>query len=163
MTCARPAAAKRIPLDLASLQIVAHPAPADPVEVKVLAKNDALAERNRTWLAQRRILALNLMSSPGAGKTSLLVRTLCDLGEGGRVVLLSTTEGEDKPEKYPHMFRAAHLVLVTKIDLAPHVDFDGDRAASAIRSVNPDAAILEVSAKTGQGLEQWYRWIRARH
>lgn len=82
-----------------------------------------------------------------------------DLGEKVRVVLLSVTEGEDKPLKYPVIFREADLVLVTKTDLAAAVGFDRDAALANIRQVAPRAAILDVSAKTGAGLDAWYRWI----
>ena len=206
------------------------------IEARVLAKNQALADRNRAWLAERNILALNLMGAPGAGKTALLERTirdmgtemplfvlegdqatlndgeriraagapvvqvntgtgchldagmvargmeelapgdggivvvenvgnlvcpaLFDLGEQRRAVVLSVTEGDDKPLKYPHMFRAADLVLMNKIDLLPHVDFDLPRAAAHARSLNPDVTILRVSARTGEGLAEWYAWLR---
>ncbi|MCB1057713.1 MAG: hydrogenase nickel incorporation protein HypB [Acidobacteria bacterium] len=207
------------------------------LETAVLAKNDALAARNRAWLAGREVLALNLVSSPGAGKTSLLERTirelgqrraisviegdqqtlfdaqriqatgaravqvntgtgchleadmvmralrelrpapgsvvmienvgnlvcpaLFDLGEACKVAILSVTEGEDKPAKYPHMFQASKLMLLNKIDLLPHVDFDVERALAYARQVNPDIEVLQVSAKTGEGLDAWYQWIEA--
>lgn len=207
------------------------------LEQAVLAKNDALAERNRAWFAGREIFALNLVSGPGAGKTTLLERTLrdlagrheffviegdqatsndgerikatgapvvqintgsgchldadmiargllelkpsfgsvlfienvgnlvCpalfDLGEFAKVAILSLPEGEDKPIKYPHMFRAADLLLINKIDLLPHLDFDLDRALSFAREVNPDIKIMTVSGRTGAGLESWYDWISA--
>ncbi|MFO0585970.1 MAG: hydrogenase nickel incorporation protein HypB [Polyangiaceae bacterium] len=212
------------------------PASLEVMEVRILEKNERLAEQNRAWLLGREVLALNLMSSPGAGKTTLLVRTLAeiglhssviegdqestldadrirktgapvvqintgtgchleaqmvkdgldklrpafgsvvfienvgnlvcpslfDLGEHGRVVLLSVTEGADKPIKYPHMFRRADLVLFTKIDLAPHVDFDMKEAMRALRSVAPNTSVLPVSARTGEGLPSWFDWIKAR-
>lgn len=206
------------------------------LETRILAKNDALAAKNRAWFAGREILALNLVSSPGSGKTTLLERTIrdmkittklyvvegdqatandgeriraagapavqvntgagchleadmvarglmelkpearsvvmienvgnlvCpamfDLGERAKVVILSVTEGEDKPLKYPHMFRAAELMILNKIDLLPHVDFDVSRAIANAREVNPDIAILQVSARSGEGLETWYDWLR---
>lgn len=82
-----------------------------------------------------------------------------DLGEDRRVVLLSVTEGEDKPLKYPVMFLRADLVLVTKCDLAAAVGFDREKALAAIRQTAPKAQILEVSAKTGAGLDAWYAWL----
>ena len=82
-----------------------------------------------------------------------------DLGEAKRVVLLSVTEGEDKPLKYPVIFRNADLVLVTKIDLADAVGFDREKALASIRQTAPRAQILEVSAKTGAGLDAWYAWL----
>jgi hydrogenase nickel incorporation protein HypB len=216
-----------------------HPHPATAlVEMKarVLAKNDALAQRNRAWFAGREILALNLVSAPGAGKTSLLARTivelrselplfviegdqattndaeriraagapviqvntgtgchldaemvarglarlrpdpgaavlienvgnlvcpaLFDLGEQSKVVIFSVTEGEDKPIKYPHMFRAASLVIINKIDLLPHLDFNLASAAANLKRVNPRATMLQLSARTGQGMGDWYDWLR---
>ena len=207
------------------------------LEAAVLQKNDMLAERNRAWLAGRNILALNLVSSPGSGKTALLERTirdvgkrrtiaviegdqrtsrdaeriratgaasvqvntgtgchleadmvwqalkalrpmpdsvvmienvgnlvcpaLFDLGEAAKVAVLSVTEGEDKPLKYPHMFQAARLVLVNKIDLLPHLDVSLERCLGFAREVNPDAELLPLSVKTGEGLERWYAWLEA--
>jgi hydrogenase nickel incorporation protein HypB len=207
------------------------------LEQKVLAKNDLTAERNRAWLAERGVLALNMMSSPGSGKTTLLERTIADigghrpvsviegdqetmldanrieatgcavvqvntgagchldaemmrdaltaldpgpnsllfienvgnlvcpalfdLGERSRVVVISVTEGTDKPLKYPHMFAAANLVLVNKSDLLPYVDFDVDLCTKYARSVNPHLEVITLSATTGQGMQQWYDWIAA--
>ncbi len=204
----------------------------------ILKKNDALAGRNRAWLSGREVLMLNLVSSPGSGKTSLLERTirdlkgkmavsviegdqatsndgeriaaagahaiqvntgtgchleadmvegalnqlkpkpgsvvmvenvgnlvcpaLFDLGEKAKVAILSVTEGEDKPEKYPHMFRAARLLLLNKIDLLPYLDFDVDKAIASARKVNPSVEVFQVSAKTGAGMENWFDWIEAR-
>ncbi|MGZ5239341.1 MAG: hydrogenase nickel incorporation protein HypB [Caldimonas sp.] len=205
------------------------------VERDLLAANDAIARRNRAALAERGIFAVNLVSSPGSGKTSLLVRTIerlagrlavavvegdqqtsndadriratgaaaiqintgkgchldaamvetalarlapaddsivmienvgnlvCpagfDLGEAHKVVVLSVTEGEDKPLKYPDMFQAASLMLLNKVDLLPHLDFDLARCVDAARRVNPAIEIVEVSARTGQGLDQWLAWL----
>jgi len=207
------------------------------VEVReaVLAKNDRLAERNRGFFKAKGLFVLNLLSSPGSGKTALIERTLrdlggavrvgvvvgdlatdndarrlrevgapavqvttgdvchldaemvaraverldldaldllvvenvgnlvCpagyDLGEDLRVVLLSVTEGEDKPLKYPLVFRTAQAVVVNKVDLAEAVGFDRDRALANLRRVAPDAVILEVSARTGQGMEGWYAYL----
>lgn len=208
------------------------------LEAKLLAKNDALAARNRAWFSGREILALNFVSSPGSGKTQLLVRTIedlrstraiyviegdqetsrdadrirkagapavqlntgtgchleadmiargvdelrpavgglllienngnlvCpamfDLGERGKVAILSVTEGDDKPLEYPHMFRAAELVLLNKIDLLPYVEFDVASAITNARQVNPEITELCVSARTGEGLPAWYAWIDER-
>ena len=209
------------------------------LNARILAKNDALAARNRAWFAGREILALNLVSSPGAGKTTVLERTvhalrdryalsviegdqatahdgeriraagaaavqintgtgchleadmvaravqqlrpspgalvlienvgnlvcpaLFDLGERAKVVVFSVTEGEDKPLKYPHMFRAAGLVLLSKTDLLPHLDFDVERAIANLHRVNPACELLRVSAKTGEGLQDWFAWIARQH
>jgi hydrogenase nickel incorporation protein HypB len=208
------------------------------LEQRVLAKNDQLAERNRFRLAHRRILAVNLMSSPGAGKTTLLERTirdmvpgrpigviegdqetlldaerirrtgcavvqvntgagchldaamthdaldqlapaegslvfienvgnlvcpaLFDLGEGGKVVIISVTEGTDKPLKYPYMFAAADLVVINKTDLLPYVDFDLAACRRHIASINHDADVVAVSATTGDNLSSWYGWLAER-
>ena len=72
------------------------------------------------------------------------------------------TEGDDKPLKYPHMFRAASLLLLNKVDLLPHVSFDVSRFAAAARDVNPRLSVLQVSATRGDGLQSWYGWLRAR-
>ncbi len=208
------------------------------VERDILEKNDRYAATNRARFAAGRTLALNLVSSPGAGKTALLVRTLTelrdryplaviegdqqtsldadriratgapavqintgklchldarlvadalaglppldggvlfienvgnlvcpagfDLGEAGKVVLASVTEGEDKPLKYPDMFHAARLVLITKTDLLPHLEFDVAALAANARAVNPRAEVLQVSARTGAGLDAWYAWLAGR-
>ncbi len=207
------------------------------IEQDILGKNDAYAAANRRRLAEAGILALNLVSSPGSGKTSLLTRTLealrdecplaviegdqetahdaeriratgvpalqintgkgchldahqvghalehlapdpgailfienvgnlvCpaafDLGEAHKVAILSVTEGEDKPVKYPDMFHAADLMLLNKVDLLPHLTFDVARCIDYARRVNPGLAVLPVSATTGEGLEAWYDWLRA--
>ena len=85
-----------------------------------------------------------------------------DLGEDSKVVVLSVTEGEDKPLKYPHMFAAASLMVLNKIDLAPHVDFDIERCETNARRINPNIDILRLSARTGDGMDQWLDWIAAR-
>jgi hydrogenase nickel incorporation protein HypB len=94
---------------------------------------------------------------------NLVCPALFDLGEGARVVIASTTEGEDKPLKYPHMFREADLVLLNKVDLLEHLAFDVDRFTMHVRSVNPPASVLQVSAIRGDGLPAWYRWLSERH
>lgn len=208
------------------------------LEQNILAKNDRLAERNRGWFAGRNILALNLVSSPGAGKTALLERTirdlgselnisviegdqatdndsrriraagarvvqintgtgchldaemvsrgleqldpptdsvviienvgnlvcpaLFDLGEHAKVLVCSVPEGDDKPIKYPHMFRASGVMLLNKIDLLPHVPFDRDRCLANARLINPNLQIYQISATSGDGLTDWYGWLRNR-
>lgn len=206
------------------------------IEQGLLTRNELIAERNRGWFGGRGILALNLMSSPGAGKTSLLERTLrdlrgefeiqviegdqatmrdgeriratgcrvmqintgagchldgamiesavsrldppagsivvienvgnlvCpalfDLGERARVVVASVTEGDDKPAKYPHMFRVADLVILNKVDLLPHVDFRVADFRNVLEQVNPGAEVIQLSVRCGTGLEEWYEWLR---
>jgi hydrogenase nickel incorporation protein HypB len=206
------------------------------LEQEVLAKNDKLAERVRGWLAGRGLLALNLVSSPGAGKTTVLERTisdlggeialsviegdqqtsndaqriqaagckvvqintgtgchldaamvarglaqldpprdsvvmienvgnlvcpaLFDLGEQAKVVIISVTEGDDKPIKYPHMFRASQVMILNKIDLLPYVQFNVDKCIAYARQVNPRIQIIPVSATRGDYMEEWYRWLR---
>ena len=206
------------------------------IEEDILGKNNRYAAANRGWFAERRILALNLVSSPGSGKTTLLVRSIealkdelrlsviegdqqtandadriretgvgalqintgkgchldahmighaldslkpeegsvlfienvgnlvCpaafDLGEAHKVAILSVTEGEDKPIKYPDMFHAADLVLLNKIDLLPYVDFDVDKCIAYARRINPGIKVLQVSATTGEGMDNWYQWVR---
>lgn len=93
---------------------------------------------------------------------NLVCPALFDLGEAARVVIMSVTEGADKPLKYPYMFRAADLVLINKVDLLPYVDFDMDRCREAARTVNPKLEFLDLSATKGTGLDGWYDWLRAR-
>ncbi|MCB1791743.1 MAG: hydrogenase nickel incorporation protein HypB [Gammaproteobacteria bacterium] len=207
------------------------------IEQDILGKNDRYAAANRGRLMQHGILALNLVSSPGSGKTSLLTRTLSDLknelalgviegdqqtsndadriratgvraiqintgkgchldahqvghaldhlqpddgsvlfienvgnlvcpaafdlGEAHKVAILSITEGEDKPIKYPDMFHAADLMLLNKIDLLPYVQFDVEQCIEYARRVNPGLQVLTVSATSGEGMDDWYAWIRA--
>jgi hydrogenase nickel incorporation protein HypB len=206
------------------------------IERDVLSKNDGYARQNRAWFEQHGILALNLVSGPGSGKTSLLERTLkdlqgelelaviegdqqtandaeriratgvkalqintgkgchldahqvghalgdlkpadhgvlfienvgnlvCpalfDLGEAAKVVMLSVTEGEDKPIKYPDMFHRASVVLLNKVDLLPYLSFNVEQCLRYLRQVNPEAPVFQVSATTGSGLEGWYGWLR---
>ncbi|NYZ14167.1 hydrogenase nickel incorporation protein HypB [Azospirillum sp. RWY-5-1] len=84
-----------------------------------------------------------------------------DLGEAARVVVLSVTEGEDKPLKYPNMFAGADLLLVNKVDLLPHLSFDMERMIGYARRLKPDLPVLQVSATTGEGMAAWYDWIAA--
>ncbi len=91
---------------------------------------------------------------------NLVCPALFDLGEAAKVVILSVTEGEDKPLKYPHMFRASQIMLLNKIDLLPYVNFDLDRCLDYARQVNPQLQIFQVSATTGAGLDSWYDWLK---
>ena len=93
---------------------------------------------------------------------NLVCPALFDLGEQARVVLASVTEGADKPLKYPHMFRSADLVLVSKTDLLPYVDFDTGRHAADVRKTSPGALMLQLSVTAGTGLHDWYDWLRRR-
>jgi hydrogenase nickel incorporation protein HypB len=210
--------------------------------IDLLHVNQAGADHNRAHFDRWGITCLNIMSSPGAGKTALLERTLaglsgelaiaviegdmtteldadrlrqydvpviaintgrschldakmvagglhalehtCDpqaldlvlvenvgnlvcpaefeVGEHAKVTLLSLTEGEDKPLKYPIMFQEADCLLITKVDLAPYLEVSLDQIAANVRQMNPDVAIFAVSAKTGAGLEDWFGWVRDR-
>jgi len=208
------------------------------LERDILSKNDVCAQANRARLLAAGQFALNFVSSPGSGKTSLLVRAVADLqsrfgvaviegdqqtsndadriratgapavqintgkgchldahmvghaldrlppqsggllfienvgnlvcpaafdlGEAHKVVVLSVTEGEDKPLKYPDMFARADLMLLNKADLLPHLDFDVEACIAYARRVNPEIAIYTVSARTGAGLSSFYDWIEAR-
>ncbi|MFC0804509.1 hydrogenase nickel incorporation protein HypB [Ensifer sp. P24N7] len=207
------------------------------VETEILSKNDAYATENRRYFVDQGVFALNVVSSPGSGKTSLLVRTISelkervtinviegdqqtsndaariretgaravqintgkgchldahmvghaledlapepgsvlfienvgnlvcpaafDLGEAHKVVVLSVTEGEDKPLKYPDMFAAADLMILNKADLLPHLDFDVGLCISNALLVNPRLQTLIVSARTGEGMEALYGWLEA--
>ncbi|MDR9468654.1 hydrogenase nickel incorporation protein HypB [Marinospirillum sp.] len=207
------------------------------IEQDILGKNDRYAQQNREEFARRSLFALNLVSSPGSGKTSLLTRTLkelkerfpvaviegdqqtsndadriretgaqavqintgkgchldahmvghaleqldalrggvlfienvgnlvCpaafDLGEAHKVAILSVTEGEDKPIKYPDMFHAADLLLLNKVDLLPHLNFDVEACIDYARRVKPDIQVIQVSAQTGEGMQEWLEWLLA--
>jgi len=209
------------------------------VEQDILQHNDLMAARNRGYFDAKNILALNLVSSPGSGKTSILERTLTDLkndlsfaviegdqqtmndanridalkvpviqintgkgchlesdmvydavkqlapkdnsilmienvgnlvcpsmfdlGERNRVVIISTTEGEDKPLKYPDMFDTSDICIINKIDLMPYLNFDMEKLKNSALQVNPKLQFFEVSATTGQGMENWYRWLKKVH
>ncbi len=201
---------------------------------RVLEKNDLQAEENRRHFEEHGIFAINLMSSPGAGKTSLLERTIesltdlrvgvvegdletdrdaqrirakgapavqittgsachldafmvhegihglpleeldlvfienvgnlvCpasyDVGAHMNVVLLSVVEGDDKPEKYPVMFKSAQLMLITKTDLLPYVDFSAERAIRSARRINPSIDVIRLSTKTGEGIQEWLEYL----
>ncbi len=206
------------------------------VEQDVLRHNDLMAARNRGYFEARNILALNLVSSPGSGKTALLERTLADLkgkipfyviegdqqtlndanriaaldvpvrqintgkgchlesdmvyeavkqldpkpdsvlmienvgnlvcpsmfdlGEQNRVVIISVTEGEDKPIKYPDMFHTAAVCIINKTDLLPYLTFDLQRLKDYALQVNPALRFFEVSALKGDGMDAWYDWLR---
>jgi hydrogenase nickel incorporation protein HypB len=91
----------------------------------------------------------------------LVCPALFDLGERAKVAILSVTEGEDKPVKYPHMFRAARLMILSKTDLLPHLRFDVPRCIDYARQVNPQIRVIRLSAFNGEGLEQWYDWLHA--
>jgi hydrogenase nickel incorporation protein HypB len=206
------------------------------VRQSVLSLNDRLAEQNRGFFRGKGLHVLNLLSGPGAGKTTLIEKTqaalgaevpmativgdletendadriresggtavqittgevchldahmvqhaleklsidgvkllfienvgnlVCpasfDLGEQARVVLMSVTEGEDKPLKYPVIFHNADVVLVTKTDLAEAVEFDRAKALDHVRRVAPKAKVLDVSAKKGDGMDAWLDWLR---
>jgi len=205
------------------------------IERKVLEKNDKIAEENRRLFKEKNISVINLLSSPGSGKTSIIEKTLeqynnsvnisiivgdvqtandakridkfhvpvvqlitggschldsrmvrnalnklkldsteiliienvgnlvCpssfDLGEEKRVVVFSTTEGTDKPPKYPAMFYKADVVIINKIDLIPYVDFSLEEARKNIRQLNPKAKIFKTSCTTGEGIEKWCAWL----
>jgi len=207
------------------------------VEKKVLSENDRLAGELRQRYSEQNILCVNLISSPGSGKTALLERTLAsftesrrvavltgdiqtdndarrlsrfgfpvrqivtggtchldarmidrhlnelgfrgpglllvenvgnlvcpssyDLGEAAKVVLLSVTEGEDKPLKYPGIFHRASLMILTKTDLLPHVEFNPDLALENARKVHPEIDYMALSSRTGDGFDQWLRWLNA--
>ena len=208
------------------------------IERKVLEKNDEIAQQNRKMLARHGILALNMVSSPGAGKTSILERMLerikgrvpiaviegdvqtdldarriarygvpavqivtrggchleanlvrdalagidlpglriliienvgnlvCpsnyDLGEAFKVVVASTTEGDDKPLKYPAMFRNASVLIINKIDLLPYVASDVDALQANALSINPALTVFRTSCTTGDGIDEWCDWLIAR-
>ena len=223
-----------------------HVHPAGPVKdgrpgkvidlnLDIMSHNNLLAQRNRGYFEGRDVLCLNMVSSPGSGKTTILEKTihalkasqpifviegdqqttndadriknsgapavqvntgtgchldanmikaalnqlevssgsvlfienvgnlvcpaLFDLGEQKRVVVISVTEGEDKPLKYPYMFQSSDLCIINKTDLLPYVDFDVEKASSYARQLNPKLEIILLSARSGEGMQQWFNWI----
>ena len=113
-------------------------------------------------MVQRAIASLNpdqgsLLMIENVG--NLVCPALFDVGEQAKAVIISVTEGDDKPLKYPHMFAAADLVVVNKIDLLPYVDFDLDRLTRDARRLKPDVEVLAVSARTGENVAAWLRWL----
>ena len=118
------------------------------IEQDILSKNNAYAHANRSWFDEHGVLALNLVC-PAA----------FDLGEHHKVAILSVTEGEDKPLKYPDMFKAANVMLLNKCDLLPHLEFDVKLAEANARRINPKLVIFRVSATTGEGIDAWVNWI----
>ncbi len=92
---------------------------------------------------------------------NLVCPALFDLGENAKVVILSVTEGEDKPIKYPYMFHASQVMILTKIDLLPYVNFNLDRCLDYAYQVNPNLKVFQVSATTGEGLDAWYSWLKS--
>ena len=121
-------------------------------------------------MVERALAALSLDAGPAAAPGLLFIENVgnlvCpaeyDLGESLRVVLLSTPEGCDKVAKYPEVFRTADLLLVTKIDLAPYTDWQTERVRQDLQALNPRLPLLEVSARTGEGMEAWLAWIESR-
>ncbi len=206
------------------------------IEQDILQNNQVMAARNRGYFEAKNIFTLNLVSSPGSGKTSILERTLADLkdeipfyviegdqqtmndanriealnipvvqintgkgchlesdmvynavkkleikdssvlmienvgnlvcpsmfdlGESKRVVIISTTEGEDKPIKYPDMFHSSDICIINKIDLLPYVNIDVQKLKNYALQVNPNLQFFEVSATKGDGMEAWYKWLK---
>ncbi len=93
---------------------------------------------------------------------NLVCPTAWDLGESAKVVLYPVTEGDDRPAKYPQVFRKANFAVFTKMDLLPHLDFDLDRAVASVREVNPNLGLFFTSARTGTGMSEWCEFLRAR-
>lgn len=109
-------------------------------------------------LAQLDLAALDLLVIENVG--NLVCPVSFDLGEAARVAVVSTTEGHDKPAKYPKLFRTADVVVLNKVDLLPHVDFDVDALRGYVERLKPGVPVLDVSCRTGQGVEDWVAWLR---
>lgn len=109
---------------------------------------------------QTDLKALDILFIENVG--NLVCPAAFNVGEDFKITLLSLPEGDDKPEKYPSMFARSQLLLINKIDLLPYMDFDLERASKAARTINPDIEVLTVSAKTGEGMDEWYTWLKSR-
>ena len=144
------------------------------IKQSVFANNDQRAELLRRELKEKRIFLLNLMSSPGSGKTTTLTRTIerlrdefkigvmeFDTGAVKNAAILSVPEGDDKPLKYPLMFQICDVVLINKTDVLPYFDFDMEKCRENIRMRNPNARVIPICAKTGEGVDEWADWLRA--
>ena len=216
-----------------------HPKTVIELEKNILQQNEVMAARNKGYFDAKNIFAINLVSSPGSGKTSILERTLVDLkeeipfyviegdqqtmndanridaldipviqintgkgchlesdmvydavkrlnikndsilmienvgnlvcpsmfnlGESKRVVIISTTEGEDKPIKYPDMFHTSDVCIINKIDLLPYLNINIDKLKEYALQVNPNLKFFEVSATKGEGMDEWYKWLKSNH
>ena len=116
------------------------------------------ADMLRRGVDQLRLQESSLLFAENVG--NLVCPALFDLGEWAKVVIFSVTEGENKPLKYPHMFRAAQLMLLKKVDLLPYLQFDLERCLEAALEINPTLKILQVSATTGEGMQEWYDWVQ---
>ncbi len=211
------------------------------IQKRVLEKNETDADKNRAFFRDQKVFVLNMMSSPGSGKTETLCKTLArlmpdvrvgvivgdvcttndadrlevtgakvtqintdqfggdchlaahlidasarelgcddldllivenignlvcpaefDIGEDARAVVLSVTEGEDKPLKYPLMFQVADVAILNKIDLLPYLDFDASLAVENMKTVHPGMPVFEISAKTEEGFEPWLEWLKTK-
>ena len=115
---------------------------------------DLEADMLRRGVDQLRLQESSLLFAENVG--NLVCPALFDLGEWAKVVILSVTEGEDKPLKYPHMFRATQVMLLNKVGLLPYLQFDLERCLEAALEINPNLKILQVSATTREGMEEWY-------
>jgi len=94
---------------------------------------------------------------------NLVCPSMFDLGESTRIVVISTTEGDDKPIKYPTMFQTAQLCIINKTDLLPYVDFDIEKAKNYALRVNHNLEFITVSVKTGEGMDNWYKWLKEKN
>ena len=105
------------------------------------------------------LLSVNLLIIENVG--NLVCPANYDLGEDKKVVLVSTTEGDDKPLKYPPMFRVSDVLVINKIDLLPYVDFSLEQVRKNALQINPDLEIFEISCRTGEGIQNWMNWLRS--
>jgi hydrogenase nickel incorporation protein HypB len=113
----------------------------------------------RSGLSRLPLDAIDLLLIENVG--NLVCPAEFDVGAHARAMVYAVTEGEEKPLKYPVMFRSVDVVLVNKVDLLPHLDFDLDRFFTHLQDVNPDVRVIEVSAQTGQGVDEWCAWLGA--
>ena len=132
---------------------------AETVQINTRGACHLEAHMIRDALAQLELTRVNLLFIENIG--NLVCPAAWNLGEDTRVVLTSTTEGDDKPAKYPHMFAASQVMVVNKLDLLPYVDYDLAKARRQALAINPRLRIFEVSCRTGAGLDEWCAWLTA--